>query len=130
MLDRGTLRRLAVASQTEPLSRSPRFRLLRMRNTNSRKTTNIATPTTRITPYLIYAITDSIFRRDVFGGVVGEHVVFAAVDATKGKDVPSGLSGLHRKTPDGTDAQKPYRSCLLESYVRTETASESVPDDG
>ena len=61
---------------------------------------------------MIYAITDSIFRRDVFGGVVGEHVVFAAVDATKGKDLPSGLSGLHRKTPDGTDAQKPYRSCF------------------
>jgi hypothetical protein len=91
-----------------------------MRNTNSRKTTNIATPTTRITPYLIYAVTDSVFRSDVFGGVIGEYFVFSAVDTTKGKDVPSGLSGLHRKTPDGIDAQKPSGSCLL--LIRRTTA--------
>jgi len=69
-----------------------------MRNRNGRKTTNLATPTARIADYLIYPVTDSVFRRDVFGRVVGEHVVFAAVDATKSEDVPSGLSGLHRKT--------------------------------
>ena len=48
-----------------------------------------------------YAVTDSVFRNDVFGGVIGEYFVLSAVDAAKGKDVPSGLSGLHRKTPDG-----------------------------
>src|SRR5215472_6639688 len=101
MLDRRTLRRLAVASQTQSLSRSPRLRLLGRRNRNGRKTTNIATPTTRIARNLIYALTDSVFRRDVFGGVLGEHVVSATVDTAKSKDVPSGLSGLHRKIPDG-----------------------------
>jgi len=84
-----------------------------MRNTNSRKTTNIATPTTRITPYLIYAVTDSVFRSDVFGGVIGEYFVVSAVDTAKSKDVPSGLSGLHRKTPDGG-----ARHAALDSTIR------------
>src|SRR5215469_15812803 len=113
MLDRRILRRLAVASQTESLSRRPRFRLSRMRNTNGRKTTNIATPTTRIARYLIYAVTDSAFRRDVFGGVIGEYVVSATVDTAKSKDVPSGLSGLHRKIPDGG-----ARHAALHSTIR------------
>lgn len=37
----------------------------------------------------------------MFGGVISEYFVLSTVDAAKGKDVPSGLSGLHRKTPDG-----------------------------
>jgi hypothetical protein len=111
MLGRRSLRRPTVASQAESLSRSPRLRLLR--NTNGRKTTNIATPTTRIARNLIYAVTDSVFRRDVFGGVLGEHVVSATVDTAKGKDVPSGLSVLHRKIPDGG-----ARHAALHSTIR------------
>ena len=107
MLGRRTLARAAVASQPKSLSRSPRFRLLRLQNTNGRKTTNVSPPTTRIARYLIYAVTDSVFRRDVFGGVIGEYFVFSAVDTTKSKNVPSGLSGLHRKTPDGGGLRRP-----------------------
>ena len=108
MLGRRTLRRPAAASQPKSLSRSPRFRLLRLQNTNGRKTTNVSPPTTRIARYLIYAVTDSVFRRDVFGGVIGEYFVFSAVDTTKSKNVPSGLSGLHRKTSDGgAEARRP-----------------------
>ena len=115
MLGRRSLRRTADASQTESLSRSPRFRLLRMRNTNGRKTTNVSPPTTRIARYLIYAVTDSVFRNDVFGGVIGKYFVFSAVDTAKSKDVPSGLSGLHRKTPDGGGLRRP---CLHYTLTR------------
>jgi len=44
----------------------------------------------------------------VFGGVIGEYFVVSAVDTAKSKDVPSGLSGLHRKTSDGgAEARRP-----------------------
>jgi len=72
-----------------------------MQNTNRRKTAGIAIPTTRIAPYLIYAVTDSVFRLDALGGILGEYFEFPAVDTTKSKDVPLGLSGAHRKTPYG-----------------------------
>ena len=48
----------------------------------------------------------SRLEKDVFGGVIGEYFVFSAVDTPKGKDAPSGLSGLHRKTPDGGARQR------------------------
>ena len=72
-----------------------------MQNTNGRKTASIAIPTTRLAAYLVQPATDLVFRLDPFGGVVGEYFVSRAVDTAKSKDVPSGLSGLHRKTPDG-----------------------------
>ena len=46
-------------------------------------------------------VADSVFMNDVFGAVVGEYFVFPAVDTPKSKDVPPGLSGIHRKTPYG-----------------------------
>ena len=94
-------------SQPESLPRSPRLRVRQLRNTNRGKTTSIATPTTRIAPDLVYPATDSVFRNDVFGGVIGEYFVFSAVDTAKSKDVPSGLSGLHRKTSDGGAMRRP-----------------------
>ena len=72
-----------------------------MRNANGRKTTNVAIPTTRIAPYLIYAVTDSFFGNDVFGWVVGAYFVIPGLDTTKDKDVAPDLSGLYRKAPDG-----------------------------
>jgi hypothetical protein len=72
-----------------------------MGNTNGRKTASIATPATRIAPYLVYPVADSVFMNDVFGAIVGEHLVFPAVDTAKSKDVPLGLPGIHRKTPYG-----------------------------
>ena len=113
MLGRRSLRRHAVASQTESLPRSPRLTLRQLRNTNRGKATSIATPTTGIAPYLVYPVADSVFRSDVFGGVIGEYFVFSAVDTAKSKDVPSGLSGLHRKIPDGG-----ARHAALDSTIR------------
>ena len=78
-----------------------------MHNTNGRKTAGIAIPTARIAPYLIYPVTDSVFRNGVFGEVIGEYFVFSAVDTAKSKHVPSGLSGLHRKTSDGGAMRRP-----------------------
>ena len=101
MLDRRTLAGPAVASQPKSLSRSPRFEFGRMRNTNRRKTAGIAIPTTRVAAYLVQPATDLDFRLDPFGGVFGEYFEFPAVDTAKSKDVPLGLSGLYRKTPDG-----------------------------
>jgi hypothetical protein len=66
-----------------------------MQHTNSGKTASIATPTTRIAPYLVYPSTNLLFKLDALGGILGEYFVFAAVDTTKSKDVPLGLSGLH-----------------------------------
>ena len=72
-----------------------------MHNTNGRKTAGIAIPATRIAPYLVYPVADSVFMNDVFGAVVGDHFIFAAVDTTKRKDAPLGLSRIHRKTSYG-----------------------------
>ena len=49
----------------------------------------------------------------MFGGVIGKYFVFSAVDTAKSKDVPSGLSDLHRKTPDGG-----ARRAALDSTIR------------
>ena len=96
----------AVGSQAESVSRGLRLEFLRMRNTNGGKTASSAIPTTRFAAYLVQPATDLIFRLDPVGGVFGKYFVFPAVDTAKGKDVPLGLSGLHRKTPDsaGTGA--------------------------
>src|SRR6516225_4337030 len=99
MLVRRTLSRPAVTSQTKSLSRSPRFELRRMRNTNGGETASIAIPTARFAAYFVQPGTDLVFSLDPFGGVFGEYFVFPAVDAAKSKDVPLGLSGIHRKTP-------------------------------
>ena len=72
-----------------------------MRNTDGRKTTSVAIPTTRFAAYLVQPATDLVFRLDLVGRVFGEYFEFPAVDAAKSKDVPLGLSGIHRKTPDG-----------------------------
>jgi hypothetical protein len=96
-----TLSRPAVRSHTKALSPSPRFELRRMRNTNGRKTAGIAIPTARIAPYFVYPSTNLPFKLDALGGIVGEYFMFPAVDTTKSKDVPLGLSGIHRKTPYG-----------------------------
>ena len=107
MLGRRSLRRPAVASQTQSLPRSLRLTVRQLRNTNRGKTVYIATPAARIAPYLIYPVTDSVFRNGVFGEVIGEYFVFSAVDTAKSKHVPSGLSGLHRKTSDGGAMRRP-----------------------
>ena len=83
------------------MTRSPHFELRRMRNTNGGETTRIAIPTTRFAAYLVQAPTDLVFKDNSFGRVVGEYFVFPAVDTPKSKDVPPGLSGIHRKTPYG-----------------------------
>jgi hypothetical protein len=70
-----------------------------MRYTNGRKTASIAIPTTRLAVYLVQPATDLVFRLDASGGVFGEYFEFPAVDTAKSKDVPLGLSGIHRKTP-------------------------------
>ena len=72
-----------------------------MRNSNRGETATIAIPTTRVRTYFEYPHPDSALRLDFVSGVVGEYFLFSAVDTTKGKDVPAGLSDLHRKTPDG-----------------------------
>ena len=107
MLGRRSIRRPAVASQTESLPRSPRLTVRQLRNTNRGKTASIAIPATRIAPYLIYPATDSVFRNDVFGEVIGEYFVFSAVDTAKSKNIPSGLSSPHRKTSDGGAMRRP-----------------------
>src|SRR6516162_6546801 len=58
MPGRRILRRLGVASQTASLSRSPRFELRRMRNTNGGETASIAIPTTRLAACLVQPVTD------------------------------------------------------------------------
>ena len=107
MPGRRILRRLGVASQTASLSRSPRFELRRMRNTNRGETASIAIPTTRLAAYLVQPATDLVFKDNSFGRVLGEYFVLLAVDAAKCKDVPLRLSGLHRKTPDGGGLRRP-----------------------
>ena len=72
-----------------------------MRSTNGGKTASIAIPTKRFATYLAQPATDLVFRLDLFGGVFGEYFEFPAVDTAKSKDVPLGLSGIHRKTPVG-----------------------------
>ena len=52
---------------------------------------------------------------DVFGGVVGEHFIFPAVDTTKRKDVPLGLSRIHRKTPDAAGTSRFDRTIRLKA---------------
>ncbi len=52
----------SAASQTKSLSRSARFELRRMRNTNGRKIASIAISTTRFATYLVQPATDLVFR--------------------------------------------------------------------
>src|SRR5215469_9523189 len=79
---------LPFASQTKPLSGSPRFELGRMRNTNRRKTAGIAIPATRFAAYFVQPATDSIFRLDPFGGIFSKDFESPADDTMKSKDVP------------------------------------------
>ena len=51
----------SAASQTKSLSRSARFELRRMRNTNRRKIASIAISTTRFATYLVQPATDLVF---------------------------------------------------------------------
>src|SRR6516162_6576438 len=114
MLGRRSLRRPAVASQTESLPRSPRFELRRMRNTNSGKAASIAIPATRFAAYFIQPATDLIFKLDPFGGIFSKDFEFPADDTTKSKDVPLRLSDLHRKTPYGAHRPPLIRTIRLQ----------------
>jgi len=89
-----------------------------MRNTNGRKTASIAIPTTRFAAYLVQPATDLVLKDNSFGRVVGEYFAFPAVDTPKSKDVPPGLSGIHRKNPYGAGTGRFWLHYTLTGELR------------
>lgn len=92
--------------QTSAPRSSPRFKVHRVSNSNGGLTANVATPSTRIAGYLIYPSTNLVFWLGTLCWILREYFGFSAVDATKGKHVPVGPSGVHRKTPEGAGTRR------------------------
>jgi hypothetical protein len=88
MLVRRTLSRPAVTSQTKSLSRSPRFELRRMRNTNGGETASIAIPTARFAAYFVQPGTDLVFSLDPSVGYLANTSYFPQLMQRKVRTYP------------------------------------------